>query len=181
MAQWTLIDRQLGKIWSRKRPAPTPALDVVGEQAETVRLSIASMEARLDELKSLSTDFARLVRPMDDFLDRHPQLQARLAEAEAGLQRELQLGRDLRRERDEAAAAALKATDEAAQSAAALARQQALARETEETITELRLALSSQSEAAEALRRKNDDETERSRALADECGALRTQTLTQGQ
>lgn len=181
MAQWSLIDRQLGKVWSRKRPAPNRTLDAVGEQAETVRLSIASMEARLDELKSLSTDFARLVRPMDDFLDRHPQLQARLAEVEAGLQRELELGRDLRRERDEAAAAALKATDEAAQSAAALARQQALARENDETITELRLALRSRSEAAEALRRKNDEESERSRALGDECGALRTQTLTQGQ
>jgi crescentin len=166
----------------RERPAPifpdlppprTSPLDVTGEQTELVRVHVSHMMARLDEIKTLSEDFSRLRTPLDDFLVQYPKAQARMLDAEAALKRETEAARLLRRERDEALSARAAASDELAQAVATGSRQEAMLRDNEEALAELRTLMRETTARAEHIERQFYAEAERSQVLADESRILR--------
>ncbi|WP_406853971.1 hypothetical protein ABEG18_15580 [Alsobacter sp. KACC 23698] len=166
----------------RERPIPTfPALppprvsplDVTGEQTELVRVHVSHIAARLDEIKTLSEDFSRLRTPLDEFLVEYPKAQARMLDAEAALKRETDQARLLRRERDEAISARAAASDELSQAVATASRQEAMLRDSEEALAELRTLMRETTARAEHIERQFYAEAERSQALADESRVLR--------
>lgn len=153
-----------------------PPLDAVGEQNELIRVRISHMAERLEEIKSLTEDFALLADPLNGFLVDYPQLRSKVAEAEALLSRERSSNAALRRDLDDLGNSFARATDELSVATSLVRTYEAAAHEHEGLIEQLRLTAREKAGAADTLERQLAAEADRARALADENAELRART-----
>lgn len=151
-------------------------LDAIGEQNELIRVRISHMAERLEEMKTLTEDFALLSDPLNAVLVDYPQLQSKVAESDALLARERAATQALRRDLDELGHNFTRVTDELSVTAAQMRHYEDLVHERESAAEELRLTARERSSAADGLARQLAAEAERARLLADENAELRGQT-----
>lgn len=153
---------------------PNP-LDAIGEQNELIRVRISQMADRLDEIKTLTDDFALLADPLDGFLGEYPRVQTKLFETEALLARERASTAALRREIDDLGNNFARAADELSVARTQVRNYESLVQEHDEAFEELRLTARERATRVEALERQLVAESERVRALSEENKELRTE------
>lgn len=152
------------------------ALDEVGEQNELIRVRVSHMAERLEEIKTLTDDFALLSDPLNAFLVDYPQLQSKVAESDALLARERAANVALRRELDELGHNFARVADELSVASTQVRQYEDLIHEHESAVDDLRLTAREKSAAADTFARQFAGESERARHLADENAELRAQT-----
>jgi crescentin len=152
----------------------TAVLDATGRQAETLRLGVSQVLDRFDEIARLKETFSSLVAdPLMTLVADYPRVRAQLLEAVQGLNRERQVGADLRGELRE-----LKITYEKLADAFAVLNGQhqhatQAAREHEGRAASLSITLREHEQRTGELERQLAAETDRSRAVSEELQNLR--------
>ncbi len=166
---------------TKRQPEPPPAppvdpysaFDAIGQRNEMVRVRISQMMERLDDLKSLQTDFAQILEPLAGVADELPQAKIKIAELEVLLAREQEHMRNLHRELNEVNGRAATSANELAATSNELQRLEGQLREREAETEELRVRIRDRSVAVENLERQLFAETEQVRALTGENKSLR--------
>lgn len=158
--------------------APLTQLDAMGQRGEMLRVRIAQLEEKLEEVKNLPADFAAIVDPLAAITAELPKARVRNAELEGLLARERDLVGDLRRQLAESTARANASSTELLSAQADLARTDARLRERETEVDELRGSLAERTQVAGDLDRQLAAEAERARALLVETKTLRAEVQT---
>jgi crescentin len=153
-------------------------LDALGQQSENVRDRVNRMAARLDELRSLSTEFGLIVSPLNDFVDQHAASRARLMEVEALLARERELGAGVRAELGALQLTSAKTFGDFQDSLSALSEREETVRRQDVQLTELRIRNADLKSHADSLDARLFAEADRAKALADDNAALRGELAT---
>ncbi len=184
---WTLMRRQRPR---EREAAPRPAavaaeppgpvqliaggpLDTLGQQSESVRDRINQMAERLDDMRSLSSDFGLIVGPLNEFVEQHAASRARLMEVEALLNRERELAAATRAELGALQVTSARTFGDVQDALAALTDREETIRRQDTQLTELRIRAADLKSHAGSLESRLQGEMDRARALADDNAALR--------
>lgn len=157
-------------------PTPFVVLDAVGQQSENIRVRVSHMVDRLEEIRSLKDDLALLAEPVLNFVDEYGQLRSKLVEMDAFLKQERGNAVALRREinalnhRDTQLSDQLSSVTQGAQ------KHEAVIREHESVIQELRALHGGKEALAADLERQLYAKSEQARAVAEENQSLREAT-----
>ncbi len=154
---------------------PYSAFDAIGQRNELVRVRISQMMERLDDLKTLQSDFAQILEPLAGVADELPQAKIKIAELEVLLAREQEHMRNLHRELNEVNGRAATSSNELAAASTELQRLEAQLRERDAENEELRVRIRDRAVAVENLERQIFAETEQVRALTGENKSLRVE------
>lgn len=149
------------------------SLDSIGQQNEIVRFRVAEMSDRLEELKSLQSDFSSILEPIIAITDELPKAKIRISELETLLALEQGNGATMRREIADLSSRLASATNDVSASAIQLHHLETSLEEREVAGEELRLGLRDKTLQVENLERRLFAETEQTRALQGESKALR--------
>jgi len=150
-----------------------PALDIVGQKNELIRVRFANLLDRLEEIRSLKEDFALLNEPVHELIGAYPQIRSRLLEIEAVLRQERDTGAALRRELSELSASHARQTDDLTSTTSQLRKVEARARDQDSMIEDLRLVVKDREAGLANLENQLAIETERARSITEENQALR--------
>ena len=166
-------------------PVATPAaaphgaqwlsLDSVGQQTEDVRERVDMLMERLEDLKSLSEDFDRIVQPINGFVQQHTHARAKLVEVQTLLSREIESGRQVRTELLALQDTHAKVTDDFASVTAHGQKQTSLLNDQDALISDLRLRVEDKTASLHNLEQVLAAETDRARTLASENQARRSE------
>ena len=151
------------------------SFDALGQRDETIRQRIGVMIDRLDDLKSLQSDFTEILSPLVQISDELSRTSMRVVELEALLAQERQSGSG---HREQAAALLIRLSSAASELSDATARAdraEAGLQERDITIEELQVGYGDKTLEAENLERQLSAEFEKSKALAIENKALRAE------
>lgn len=149
------------------------SLDSIGQQNEVVRFRVAEMSERLEELKSLQSDFSSILEPIIAMTDELPKAKIRISEVETLLSLEQGNGTAMRREIADLSSRLAAATNDVSASAIQLHHLETSLEERDAAGEELRLGLRDKALQVENLERRLFAETEQGRALQGENKALR--------
>lgn len=155
--------------------AALPQLDEMGQRGEMLRVRVAQLVERLEDIKSIPADFAAILEPLSAISAELPRARVRTAELEGLLSRERESVGDLRRQVGELMAHANATATELGSRRADLSRLESLLREAETEREEVRGRLQERSQAASDLDQQLGAETERTRFLAGETKTLRSE------
>ncbi len=151
------------------------SLDSIGQHNESVRFRVAEMSERLEDLKSLHSDFSAMLEPIIAITDELPKAKIRISEVETLLSLEQGNTATMRRELSELSNRLSSATNDAAAAAIQLHHLETSLHERDAASEDLRLSLRDKALQVENLERQLFVETERMRALEGENKALRTE------
>lgn len=154
---------------------PNELLGVVGQQNEQIRVRIASMIERLDEINSLREDFSQLAEPVVAILSEFTHLKSKVLEVEVSLGRERENSLALRRELEDTNAANAKYTADVSALRSQKQKFESIVRDQEIVVEEMRLKLRDKELIAADLEKRLSAEVERGRALSDSNQALRAE------
>jgi vacuolar-type H+-ATPase subunit I/STV1 len=152
---------------------PNGMLDSVGQKNELIRVRLAIMIDRLEELRSLKEDFALLSEPVNDLIRSYPQLQSRLLETEAVLKQETETAQSLRRELGDLGSVHTRTVDDLNAAVSQLRKAESKVREQDSFIEDLRLNVKDKEANIADLENQLAIETERARNITEENQALR--------
>lgn len=160
------------------RPARPPeprafSLDDIGKRNEAVKQQIEAMVDRLEDLKSLQTDFSSIMSPLAEMADELSRSSGRVTELETLLTQERQSAVSTRRELGELARRIASTENDLAAAQARGAQVDSELAERTEAIEELRITLRDKSLAVENLERQLFASNEQAKALQGENKALR--------
>ncbi|MCI9879656.1 MULTISPECIES: chromosome partitioning protein ParA [Methylobacterium] len=151
------------------------SLDSLGQHNESLRFRVAEMSERLDDLKSLQTDFSALLVPIVAITEELPRAKVRTAELETLLAMEQGNAATLRRDLADATGRLAAVTNDVAASKIQLHHLETSLQARDAAAEEVRIALRDRTQQAENLERRLFAETEQSRALQGESKALRVE------
>lgn len=168
---------------ANKEPAPEPneLLGAVGQQNEQIRVRIASMIERLDEINSLREDFSQLAEPVVAILSEFTQLKSKVLEVEVSLGRERDNSLALRRELEDVNAANAKYGADVSALRTQKQKFESIVRDQEIVVEELRLKYRDKELLVSDLEKRLSAEVERARALSDANQALRDEAYAADQ
>ncbi|MFD0934068.1 chromosome partitioning protein ParA [Methylobacterium trifolii] len=149
------------------------SLDSIGQQNETVRFRISEMSDRLEELKSLQSDFSAILEPIIAITDELPRARVRISEVETLLALEQTGAMSVRRELADMSKRLAEVTNDYSATTIQLHHLETSLQDRDATNEELRVTLRDKSLMAENLERQLFAETEQTRALLGESKALR--------
>lgn len=152
------------------------SLDAIGQRNEVVRFRVAEMSDRLEELKSLQSDFSAILEPIIAITDELPKAKIRISEVETLLSLEQNAAATMRREITEMSGRLAAITNDYSAAAIQLHHLETSLQDRDAAAEELRLTLRDKTLSAENLERRLFAETEQTRALQGESKALRIET-----
>lgn len=161
--------------------APNELLGAVGQQNEQIRVRIASMIERLDEINTLREDFSQLAEPVVSLLTDYTQLKSKVLEVELALSRERDGNLALRQELEDLNANNAKLGADMAAVRAQKQKFESIIRDQEIIIEEIRLKHRDKELLVSDLEKRLSAEVERGRALSDANQALRAEAHTADQ
>ncbi|TXM73017.1 chromosome partitioning protein ParA [Methylobacterium sp. WL69] len=149
------------------------SLDTIGQQNEIVRFRISEMLDRLEDLKSLQSDFSSVIEPIIAITDELPKAKIRISEVETLLTLEQAGAANMRRELADISKRLAEVSNDYSATTLQLHHLEASLKDRDATGEELRVSLRDKTLVAENLERQLFAETEQSRALLGESKALR--------
>ncbi|KQP92366.1 hypothetical protein ASF60_16930 [Methylobacterium sp. Leaf113] len=149
------------------------SLDSLGQHNESLRFRVAEMSERLDDLKSLQSDFSALLVPIVAITEELPRAKVRTAELETLLGVEQANAATLRRDLADATGRLAVATNDVSAAKIQLHHLETSLQARDAAAEEVRLALRDKTLQVENLERRLFAETEQTRALQGESKALR--------
>ena len=149
------------------------SLDTIGQQNEIVRFRISEMLDRLEDLKSLQSDFSSVIEPIIAITDELPKAKIRISEVETLLTLEQAGAASMRRELADISKRLAEVSNDYSATTLQLHHLEASLKDRDATGEELRVSLRDKTLVAENLERQLFAETEQSRALLGESKALR--------
>ncbi|NEU10625.1 chromosome partitioning protein ParA [Methylobacterium sp. BTF04] len=149
------------------------SLDSIGQRNEIVRFRVSEMSDRLEELKSLQSDFSAILEPIIAITDELPKAKIRISEVETLLALEQAGAATMRRDIAEMTGRLATVTNDFSAATIQLNHLETSLQERDAAAEDLRLTLRDKSLSAENLERRLFSETEQTRALQGESKALR--------
>lgn len=151
------------------------SLDTLGQHNEVLRFRVAEMSERLEDLKSLQSDFSALLEPIVAIADELPRAKVRTSELEALLALEQGNAANLRRDLADATHRLTGAVNDVSASKIQLQHLESSLQARDAAAEEVRLALRDKSLQAEDQERRLFAANEQIRALQGESKSLRVE------